>query len=161
MIDGFPIFIAMGLRRARSLSQLKKIPWVTYLKTSSPWDNIHVLTRQNWQIVDQSSWITIKKFYYKVRYEIFYESATAYFITKCNGLSNWLQTATTFFFVLLQSTTGLITLRQGLQNVTIIPRATVRAFLHRPSPPLSLKACRDCMQKRKSFSFKFVCAYLV
>ena len=161
MIDGFPIFIAMGLRRARSLSQLKKIPWVTYLKTSSPWDNIHVLTRQNWQIVDQSSWITIKKFYYKVRYEIFYESATAYFITKCNGLSNWLQTATTFFFVLLQSTTGLITLRQGLQNVTIIPRATVRAFLHRPSPPLSLKACRDWMQRRKSFSFKFVCAYLV
>ena len=89
----------MGLRRARSLSQLKKIPWVTYLKTSSPWDNIHVLTRQNWQNVDQSSWITIKKFYYKVQYEIFYESATAYFITKCNGLSNWLQTATTFFFI--------------------------------------------------------------
>ena len=111
--------------------------------------------------VDQISWITIKKFYYRVRYEIFYESATAYFITKCNGLSNWLQTATTFFFVLLQSTTGFITLRQGLQNVTIIPRATVRAFLHRPSPPLSLKACRDCMQSRKSFSFKFVCAYLV
>ena len=55
----------------------------------------------------------------------------------------------------------IITLRQGLQNVTIIPRATVRAFLHRPSPPLSLKACRDCMQRRKSFSFKFVCAYLV
>ena len=151
----------MGLRRVRLLSQLKKIPWVTYLKTSSPWDNIHVLTRQNWQNVDQSSWITIKNFFYKARYEIFYESATAYFITRYNGLSNWLQTATTFFFVLLQSTTGFITLRQGLQNVTIIPRATVRAFLHRPSPPLSLKACRDCMQSRKSFSFKFVCAYLV
>ena len=32
-----------------------------------------------------------------MRYEIFYESATAYFITKCKRLSNWLQIATTFF----------------------------------------------------------------
>ena len=32
-----------------------------------------------------------------MRYEIFYESATAYFITKCKGLSNWLPIAKTFF----------------------------------------------------------------
>ena len=80
LIDGFPISIAMGLRRERSLLQdfvsytkiqpkfkqmfmsnklncfkqadfFKKFPWVTYLKTSSPWDNIHVLTRQNWQML--------------------------------------------------------------------------------------------------------------
>ena len=107
LIDGFPISLyAMGLRRARSLLQdfvsytksqpkfkqmiisnklncfkqaeLKKIPWVTLLKTSSPLDNIHVLTRQNWQNVDQGSWKTIKKFYYKVRYEIF--------LRKCDSL---------------------------------------------------------------------------
>lgn len=107
LIDGFPISLyAMGLRRARSLLQdfvsytksqpkfkqmiisnklncfkqaeLKKIPWVTLLKTSSPLDNIHVLTRRNWQNVDQGNWKTIKKFYYKVRYEIF--------LRKCDSL---------------------------------------------------------------------------
>ena len=107
LIDGFPISLyAMGLRRARSLlrdfvsyaksqpkfkqmiisnklncfkqAELKEIPWVTLLKTSSPLDNIHVLTRQNWQNVDQGNWKTIKKFYYKVRYEIF--------LRKCDSL---------------------------------------------------------------------------
>ena len=193
MIDGFPIFIAMGLRRARSLLQdfvsytkiqpkfkqmfmsnklncfkqaeLKKFPWVTYLKTSSPWDNIHVLTRQNWQNVDQLSWITIKKFYYKVEYEIFYESATAYFITKCNVIYNWFQTATAFFFVLLQSATGFINIATRITKRDDYYRlqqyALSSTFLLRPSLPLSLKACCDCMQRRKCFAFKFVCAYLV
>ena len=97
------------------------------------------------------------KFFTKVRQLTLSQSAMDCLIDyKLRQLSSLLQ-----LFSLLQSTTGFITLRQGLQNVTIIPRATVRAFLHRPSPPLSLKACRDCMQRRKSFSLKFVCAYLV
>lgn len=41
---------------------------------------------------------------------------------------------------------------------------STRVRLHIPPPslpPLSLKARRDCKQRRKCFSFKFLCAYLV
>ena len=65
------------------------------------------------------------------------------FLRKCDSLLyykvQWIQTATAFFFVLLQSATGFITLRQELQNVTIITACNSSRvpppFLHRPSPP--------------------------
>ena len=72
------------------------------------------------------------KFFTKVRQLTLSQSAMDCLIDyKLRQLSSLLQ-----LFSLLQSTTGFITLRQGLQNVTIIPRATVRAFLHIPPPSL-------------------------
>lgn len=72
---------------------------------------------------DQVSWITIKKFYCAVWNFLRKCDSLLYNKVQFKGLSNWLQTA-------------ILHCDKDYKTWRLLPRATVRAFLHIPSPSL-------------------------